>query len=73
LCRPLVTGDVFTEPASIHQIATALVVTDAAVKHHLLRLYDKFAIHEPGERRRVRLANEAINRGAVNLNDLGGD
>jgi hypothetical protein len=72
LCRPLVSGDVFTEPASIRRIADELIVTEAAVKHHLLRLYDKFAIYEPGERRRVRLANEAINRGAVSRHDLGG-
>lgn len=70
LCRPVLSGDVFTEPASIRQIAEALVVTEAAVKQHLLRLYDKFAVHEPGLRRRVRLANEAIRRGAVTLAHL---
>jgi DNA-binding NarL/FixJ family response regulator len=66
LCRPPLRGDVFTEPASIREIAQALVVTDAAVKQHLLRLYDKFAIPDGG-RRRVRLANEALARGAVTL------
>jgi hypothetical protein len=70
LCRPVLTGDVFTEPASIRQIAEALVVTDAAVKQHLIHLYDKFEIHEQGERRRVRLANEAVRRGAVTIADL---
>lgn len=70
LCRPVVRGDVFTEPSSIREIAAALVVTEAAVKQHLGRLYDKFAIHEEGERRRVRLANAAIRRGAVALSDL---
>lgn len=70
LCRPVLSADLFTEPASIRQIAEQLVVTDAAVKQHLLRLYDKFLVHEPGERRRVRLANEAIRRGAVTLADL---
>jgi hypothetical protein len=65
LCRPALGGDVFTEPASVHEIAAALVVTDAAVKQHLLHLYDKFGIAETGERRRVRLAKEAIRRGAV--------
>lgn len=70
LCRPVLSADLFTEPASIRQIAEALVVTEAAVKQHLLRLYDKFGVYEPGERRRVRLANEAIRRGAVTLADL---
>jgi pimeloyl-ACP methyl ester carboxylesterase len=65
LCRPAVGGDVFTEPASVHEIAAALVVTDAAVKQHLLHLYDKFGIADTGERRRVRLAREAIRLGAV--------
>lgn len=70
LCRPLVSGDVFTEPASIRQIASELVITEAAVKQHLLRLYDKFRLHDTSERRRVRLANEAMNRGLVRLADL---
>jgi hypothetical protein len=70
LCRPLLTGDAFTEPASIRAIATELVVSDAAVKHHLARLYDKFDVGAHGERRRVRLANAAVARGAVKLGDL---
>ena len=64
LCGPMFSGDVFREPASIRQIAAELFVTDAAVKQHLSRLYDKFQIHE-NEGRRTRLANEAIRRGAV--------
>ena len=72
LCRPVLGGDVFTEPASIRQIAEALVVTDAAVKQHLLRLYDKFGITDPADRRRVKLANAAVHRGAVALTDLRG-
>jgi hypothetical protein len=70
LCRPVLSADLFTEPASIRAIAGALVVTEAAVKQHLLRLYDKFGVYESGERRRVRLANEAVRRGAVTLADL---
>lgn len=72
LCRPVLSADLFTEPASIRQIAEELVVTEAAVKQHLLRLYDKFGVYDSGERRRVRLANEAIRRGAVSLTDLRG-
>jgi DNA-binding CsgD family transcriptional regulator len=70
LCRPLASGDVFTEPASIRDIARALVVTEAAVKHHLVRMYDKFDIFDTDQRRRVRLANEALTRGAINLSEL---
>jgi hypothetical protein len=70
LCRPVFSGEVFTEPASIRDIARELVVSEAAVKQHLVRLYDKFAIHEAGERRRVRLANEALRRGSVSVAEL---
>lgn len=69
LCRPMFSGDVFTEPASIRQIAGELVVTEAAVKQHLSRLYEKFGVFER-EGRRSRLANEAIRRGAVSTNEL---
>jgi pimeloyl-ACP methyl ester carboxylesterase len=69
LCRPALDGGVFAEPASVRQIATALVVTEAAIKQHLLHLYDKFGIAETGERRRVRLAREAIRSGAVAFRD----
>lgn len=66
LCQPVVEGDVFTEPASVREVAEALFVSEAAVKQHLLRLYDKFELPE-GSRRRARLANEAVRRGAVQL------
>jgi hypothetical protein len=71
LCRPALESDVFTEPASVRQIAEALVVTEAAVKQHLMHLYDKFAIPETGERRRVRLAREAVRLGVVSIADAG--
>src|SRR5215213_4306674 len=67
LCRTVLAGAAFTEPASIREIADALVVTEAAVKQHLAHLYDKFGISGGGERRRVRLANEALRRGAVTI------
>jgi hypothetical protein len=69
LCSPMFSGDVFREPASTRQIASELVVTEAAVKQHLSRLYDKFGIYEQ-EGRRARLANEAIRRGAVNTAEI---
>jgi pSer/pThr/pTyr-binding forkhead associated (FHA) protein len=70
LCRPLLTGDAFTEPASIRAIAAELVVSEAAVKQHLSRLYFKFDVGTEGERRRVQLANAAVSTGAVRLSDL---
>ena len=69
LCRPLLTGDAFTEPASTRAIATELVVSEAAVKQHLSRLYVKFDVAD-GERRRVQLANAAVSAGAVKVSDL---
>lgn len=70
LCRPLLSGDVFTEPASVAHIAGQLYVSEAAVKQHLLRLYDKFGLQERRDHRRVELANQAVRRGAVALVDL---
>jgi DNA-binding transcriptional ArsR family regulator len=70
LFRPALSGEVFTEPASTSEIARALSVSEPAVKQHLLKLYDKFGIYETGERRRVRLANEALRRGAVTLAEV---
>jgi len=70
LCRTVLGGAAFTEPASIREIADALVVSEAAVKQHLAHLYDKFGIPDGGERRRVRLANEALRRGAVTMAGL---
>ena len=69
LCRPLLTGDAFTEPASTRAIAAELVVSEAAVKQHLSRLYVKFDV-EHDERRRVQLANAAVSTGAVRVSDL---
>ncbi len=70
LCRPLAEGDAFTEPAAVREIAAKLVVTEAAVKQHLAHLYDKFDLHDAADRRRVKLANAALTRGAVSLGDL---
>ena len=69
LCRPLVSDDPFPEPVSVRAMARELYVTEAAVKQHLQNLYDKFAIPTEGDRR-VRLANEALRRGAVTLAQL---
>lgn len=69
LCRPLVSDDPFPEPASVRAMARELYVTEAAVKQHLQNLYDKFTVPTEGDRR-VRLANEALRRGAVTLAQL---
>jgi len=69
LCRPLVSDDPFPEPAAVKAMAREMYVTEAAVKQHLQNLYDKFAIPTEGDRR-VRLANEALRRGAVTLAQL---
>jgi DNA-binding CsgD family transcriptional regulator len=71
LCRPLLTGTAFTQPASVRDIAETLVVSEAAVKQHLGRLYDKFDVFDDvAGPRRVQLANAALQRGAVSMSDL---
>jgi tetratricopeptide (TPR) repeat protein len=67
LCEPYLAAEdvAFTEPASIRDIAIELEVSEAAVKQHLLHLYDKFAIHGGTDRRRLNLANQAIRLGLV--------
>jgi hypothetical protein len=70
LCRPLLDRDMFTEPASTRAVAEELVITQAAVKHHLANLYDKFGVQAGDSHRRARLANEALRRGAVSLTQL---
>jgi predicted component of type VI protein secretion system len=71
LCRPLLSDQAFTPPASVRTIADALFVSESAVKQHLDRLYDKFGILADGaSSRRVLLANEAIQTAAVTMRDL---
>jgi hypothetical protein len=72
LCRPILNGNTFTQPASVGDIAAALFVGTAAVKQHLSRLYDKFGIDERGIGRRAALANAAVSRGAVTIADIAG-
>jgi hypothetical protein len=64
LCRPALSDEAFITPATAKEIAGDLVVTEAAVKQHLLRLYVKFRIPE-GTNRRTRLANEVITLGLI--------
>ena len=69
LCRPLLSTKAFQPPASVHEIAGRLCVGKNAVQSHLVGLYRKFDIYEVADRRLV-LANEAIERGAVTVADL---
>lgn len=71
LCRPLFGRDPFPAPATTREICAELVVTESAVRHHLDRLYDKFAIYDadPDEKRRL-LAADAIRRSAVTDQDV---
>lgn len=71
LCRPALSDDAFVAPATAREIAADLVVTEAAVKQHLLRLYQKFRI-SGGLNRRIRLANEVIALGLVRPADQPG-
>lgn len=64
LCRPALSDDAFVTPATAREIAADLVVTEAAVKQHLLRLYQKFRV-PGGPNRRTRLANEVLALGLV--------
>ncbi len=64
LCRPALLQEAFVAPATAREIADELVVTEAAVKQHLLRLYGKLAVPE-GVNRRARLANEVLESGLV--------
>jgi pSer/pThr/pTyr-binding forkhead associated (FHA) protein len=64
LCQPALSAEAFVAPATAREIAADLVVTEAAVKQHLLRLYQKLQI-AAGPNRRVRLANEVMALGLV--------
>jgi DNA-binding CsgD family transcriptional regulator len=64
LCRPALSEEAFVMPASPREIAQDMVVSEAAVKQHLVRLYQKFRI-PAGPNRRTRLANMVIALGLV--------
>ena len=71
LCRPFLSGQSFPDAPSAREIAKSLNMRDSVVKMHLDRLYDAFGIQtEATESRRVRLANAAIQSGAVTERSL---
>src|SRR5437868_1686352 len=69
LCRPLLERARFHEPAATREIARKLFVTEAAVKQHLLRMYEKLDIPE-GSNRRSALANIALEKGILTTSEL---
>ena len=73
LCRPMLSGNPFTPPASVKTIGARRGVGRGAVEAILLNLYDKFGIYKhPDDEtdRRTRLANEAVQRGVIGPDDL---
>ncbi len=70
LFAPALEPGAFTEPAGTREIAAALVISEAAVKQHLSNLFEKFDIGPQLDRRRMRLANEALARGAISLAEV---
>ncbi|BCJ56215.1 hypothetical protein Asp14428_76900 [Actinoplanes sp. NBRC 14428] len=70
LCAPYTTGGAaFPEPPSVRELAARLGLSDSAVKKHLTRLYDKFGLTTNADRRRARLAAEAVRRGVCAARD----
>lgn len=65
LCAPAHSPEAFTTPATAQEIADSLVITEAAVKQHLMRLYHKFGINptKGNVTRRTALANKLIATG----------
>lgn len=69
LCRPLLVSSVLAEPASVGAMADELFVSESAIKKLLARTYDRFGLLGD-DRRRGRLAMEALNRGVVRVQDV---
>jgi tetratricopeptide (TPR) repeat protein len=72
LCRPILEEANFHEPAATRDIAKKLFVSEAAVKQHLLRMYDKLDVPEAGNRR-LALANLAFERGILTSAEVAGE
>jgi pSer/pThr/pTyr-binding forkhead associated (FHA) protein len=71
LCRPYRDGG-FGTPATNQQIADELFLSVDAVKMHLRTLFGKFALGDlPQNQKRARLAESALQSGAIAHRDLG--
>jgi hypothetical protein len=72
LCRPYREGGGFTTPATNQQIAAEVFLSVDAVKTHLRALYGKFELGGlPQNRKRVRLAECALQSGVISPRELG--
>ena len=71
LCRPYRDND-FATPATNQEIATEVFLSVDAVKMHLRTLFGKFALGDlPQNQKRARLAESALQSGAVARHELG--
>ena len=71
LCRPFEAGGAFARPASNKEIAEELHLSVAAVKTHLRTLFLRFDVAGlPQNEKRVRLAEQAFEQGALSPADL---
>jgi DNA-binding NarL/FixJ family response regulator len=71
LCRPYGRPGAFAKPATNQEIAEELSLTVAAVKTHLRTLFERFEVGDLAQNeKRVRLAQVAIEGGAVSPADL---
>jgi pSer/pThr/pTyr-binding forkhead associated (FHA) protein len=71
LCRPFKDGSEFATPATNQQIAEELFLSVDAVKTHLRALFGKFDVEElPQNRKRLALAERALQSGLVSVRDL---
>ncbi len=71
LCRPYRDND-FATPATNQEIAGELFLSVDAVKMHLRTLFGKFALGDlPQNQKRARLAETALQSGAVTRHELG--
>jgi DNA-binding NarL/FixJ family response regulator len=71
LCRPFAKGESWARPATNTDIAAELFLSVDAVKGHLRVLFPKFGVDDlPQNEKRLRLAERALNSGAVSLAEL---
>lgn len=71
LCRPLRDQDGYAVPASNRQVADELVLSVEAVKTHLRTLFARFDVGAlPQNEKRLRLAERALESGAISWRDL---
>lgn len=72
LCRPYGEGDRFATPATNREIAESVFLSVDAVKGHLRVLFDRFSLADlPQNEKRARLAEQALQSGAVRGSELG--